>query len=340
MSGSSATTRRAVAADVSEAPSRSRRDRPGHGTVFALRTRRPAGRRSGVCPRPPHAPEPSASPRASVEPCSRWPPARSPPRRRGPRVTVSSRTRPRTSGRSSQQRIVTRSTYDSSSAPAGVRSESCSPRASSTTSSGSVSCTPRTTASRRSGFLHVRHENGRWGVMEIAWRIDHDLTIRDFTLLRCREPERARLESRRAARPVRGIATSSSSLDSSSPAVNSKGCSSRVRRAPLARTLVKSAIRSLCATRIGWSLDLSRALIRERARRLLAGDPEHHLRFGRASLPRGTRSDGGARSPGAGRRITKEPPRGTCGRRPWTASSRESYTCAWMSTGSRSQSCS
>ena len=46
------------------------------------------------------------------------------------------------------------------------------------------------------GYIHVRSEQGEWGLIEIAWALYPDLTIKDFIFQRCREMSRDELESK------------------------------------------------------------------------------------------------------------------------------------------------
>lgn len=118
------------------------------------------------------------------------------------------------------------------------------------------------------GFLHVRNEISAWGVIEIAWELNLDLTVRDFTLLRCRDPQRKFIESERFHKLVRGGSLESltklldghGNLD-----VNSTPIPSQAR--DLCRVIIHSGLKCLSVTRVGWSLDISKSLIRDSATR-------------------------------------------------------------------------
>ena len=118
------------------------------------------------------------------------------------------------------------------------------------------------------GFLHVRNENGHWGVVQVAWHLNLDLTIRDFTFLRCREPQRVLLESDqfRELLSTHGLEELCLLLDEQGR-IRSEVTDLSSDALPLAETLVISAIKSLAATQIGWSLDLSKSVIRDLANR-------------------------------------------------------------------------
>lgn len=44
------------------------------------------------------------------------------------------------------------------------------------------------------GYIHVRSEQGEWGLIEIAWALYPDLTVKNFIFQRCREDARDELE--------------------------------------------------------------------------------------------------------------------------------------------------
>jgi hypothetical protein len=133
------------------------------------------------------------------------------------------------------------------------------------------------------GFLHVRNEQGHWGVIQIAWHLNLDLTIRDFTFLRCREPERAALESQefRSLLRTRGLQELSLLLDEKGQ-LQPGHMSLPGRAQQLASKLVTSAIKSLAATQVGWSLDLTRSAIRDLANRRFPGAAR--IRFEHAAI--------------------------------------------------------
>ena len=51
---------------------------------------------------------------------------------------------------------------------------------------------------RTLGFVHVRSEQTRWGLIEVAWAILPDMTIKDYEFQRCRHSDRSQLESQDA----------------------------------------------------------------------------------------------------------------------------------------------
>ena len=46
------------------------------------------------------------------------------------------------------------------------------------------------------GYVHVRSEQSKWGLVEIIWAIDKDLKIKDFTFQRCRSPKKKLLDNK------------------------------------------------------------------------------------------------------------------------------------------------
>jgi len=105
------------------------------------------------------------------------------------------------------------------------------------------------------GLLHVRHETGEWGLIEIAWQLNLDLTVRDFTLLRCRETERNTIESPefRALLQGKDLKALSQLLDDNG-ALDTEAISLPANAHRFARTLIASALKSLAANQVGWAL--------------------------------------------------------------------------------------
>ncbi len=45
------------------------------------------------------------------------------------------------------------------------------------------------------GFVHVRSERSRWGLVEVAWGLERDLSILDYRVQKCRSRRRTVIES-------------------------------------------------------------------------------------------------------------------------------------------------
>jgi len=61
-----------------------------------------------------------------------------------------------------------------------------------------------TKAGEKVGYVHVRPEITRWGLMEITWSLDPYLRLKDFTFQRCRNRRRANLEAEDFKKQLRG----------------------------------------------------------------------------------------------------------------------------------------
>ncbi len=55
------------------------------------------------------------------------------------------------------------------------------------------------------GLVQVRSEESRWGVIELVWVFDLDLTVRDLVVRRCRDRNRATIEGESFIEQLRGL---------------------------------------------------------------------------------------------------------------------------------------
>lgn len=109
------------------------------------------------------------------------------------------------------------------------------------------------------GFVHVRSEASRWGLIEIAWSLDLDLNVRDMRFQRCRDPSCKAL----AKDKFTGMMANKNSIElramltaaEADPA--SLGVSKKHR--PLALTVLRSALKTIAVTRRAWEFDMSPA---------------------------------------------------------------------------------
>jgi len=106
------------------------------------------------------------------------------------------------------------------------------------------------------GLIHVRSEVGRWGLMEIAWALDLDLRVRDFTFQRCRSRQRRKLAAESFRSQLRG-----KSLTDLKGLLKDEGKLAKGLRAPrgteeLATALVRSAMKTIVVTQSVWKADL------------------------------------------------------------------------------------
>ncbi len=107
------------------------------------------------------------------------------------------------------------------------------------------------------GFVHVRSEASKWGLIEIAWSLDLDLNVRDMRFQRCRDPSCKAL----AKDKFKGLMANKSSTelramlavaeaDPASLGVDKKHQS-------LALAVLRSALKTIAVTRRAWEFDMS-----------------------------------------------------------------------------------
>lgn len=105
------------------------------------------------------------------------------------------------------------------------------------------------------GLLHVGNETGEWGLIEVVWQLNLDMTVRDFKLLRCRELGRKAVESPEFRALLQGKDLSAlAQLLGDDGTLNRKAVLLPVKARSLARTLIASALKSIATTQVGWSL--------------------------------------------------------------------------------------
>jgi hypothetical protein len=46
------------------------------------------------------------------------------------------------------------------------------------------------------GYVHVRSEQSKWGLVEIIWALDKNLQIKNFTFQRCRSPKKKLIDNK------------------------------------------------------------------------------------------------------------------------------------------------
>lgn len=140
---------------------------------------------------------------------------------------------------------------------------------------------------RAVGFVHARSELSEWGIIELAWAINLDLSIEGVSFQRCRSP---RCTEQFAA-------TLSSDLQGKSFAeirglLNDNGNQlepALVRRyqhdAPLALSVVRSALKTLAVTEISWAEDVASIRRDAMARANLAAETGLEIRKLAGFLP-------------------------------------------------------
>jgi hypothetical protein len=104
------------------------------------------------------------------------------------------------------------------------------------------------------GYLHVRSEEGEWGLIEITWALTPDLKVRDFIFQRCREAARKEVQTpafknvlqNKEREALRALLTA----DGGALSAPVKDLSDEAQ--PLAYRLIRSALKTIAVTRAVW----------------------------------------------------------------------------------------
>lgn len=107
------------------------------------------------------------------------------------------------------------------------------------------------------GYVHVRSEQSQWGLVEVAWALNLDLSVKDFVFQRARNPSRKYLEttdfkSQFSGRNFNALKTliKSPFAEFSSPLFTNSDA------LKLASVVVQSAMKTVLITKQAWSEDL------------------------------------------------------------------------------------
>jgi hypothetical protein len=110
---------------------------------------------------------------------------------------------------------------------------------------------------RKIGYVHMRSEQSQWGLVEVAWALNLDLSVKDFVFQRARNPSRKFLEtpsfkSQLSGRNFNALQTllHSPFAEFSAPLFTDKDA------LQLASVVVKSAMKTLLITEQAWREDL------------------------------------------------------------------------------------
>ena len=113
------------------------------------------------------------------------------------------------------------------------------------------------------GYVHVRPEITRWGIMEITWSLDADLRVRDFAFQRCRNRRRAILESDDFKQQLRG-----KSFDELLKLLNGNGSNLRAnglnidsQDTEFAAAIVRCALKTIAVTGVVWDDEVKTGMV-------------------------------------------------------------------------------
>lgn len=110
------------------------------------------------------------------------------------------------------------------------------------------------------GIVHTRSEKGDWGMVEVVWYLNFDLTVRDFKFQRCRDRARRVVEADAFANQIRGkgFAEIRGMLNSEGDKLSRayKKCLPG-EAAPLAVTTLRSALKTIVVTELVWGGEIN-----------------------------------------------------------------------------------
>lgn len=110
------------------------------------------------------------------------------------------------------------------------------------------------------GYVHVRSEQSKWGLVEIIWALDKNLRIINFTFQRCRSPKRKVIDNESFKSVFIGknyeelkVLLSSDGITANSMLLEKAG------NAPeLASVVLRCALKTLLITNILWGEELKK----------------------------------------------------------------------------------
>lgn len=113
------------------------------------------------------------------------------------------------------------------------------------------------------GFLQARSEWAKWGLVEIAWAINLDRTLKGFYFQRCRSPQCNDTVARSISHVIQGKSFSQlkSLLSDDGETLSAYGKSVFLIAPELALLTLRSALKTLVITDISWRKDLQNLAI-------------------------------------------------------------------------------
>ena len=108
------------------------------------------------------------------------------------------------------------------------------------------------------GFVHVRSEESRWGLVEIAWALDMNLRIVDFRFQRCRSSQKKHLEDESFRAQLKGKSYSDlKELLQPGTSLLAPGALAIPDGAEeLAEVLIRCALKTTLVTELAWAEDI------------------------------------------------------------------------------------
>ena len=107
------------------------------------------------------------------------------------------------------------------------------------------------------GLVHARTEPSKWGLVEIAWSLDLNLKIKDFTFQRCRTSAKTEILQPRIKEIFQGKGFYD--LLEDVPPVNTTNLSENAQK--LYKLIYKSALKTIALTDLCWKQELRKVRV-------------------------------------------------------------------------------
>ncbi|GAA4651914.1 hypothetical protein GCM10023116_41980 [Kistimonas scapharcae] len=108
------------------------------------------------------------------------------------------------------------------------------------------------------GYIHVRSEQSKWGLVEIIWAIDEDFRVVDFAFQRCRSPKKKLIENQSFKNRFIGknLEQLKAYLADDGVSANEQLLAYAGGAEDLANVVLRCALKTLLLTEIVWKPDL------------------------------------------------------------------------------------
>lgn len=119
------------------------------------------------------------------------------------------------------------------------------------------------------GLVHVRSEESRWGLVEIAWSMDLGLKVQDYSFQRCRSRVRKVMEANSVKDQFRGKTFSEMRvfLAEDGRSANRDTLNVPDNAAELAAVVVRNGLKTLLVTRQVWAMEIEALQMLKNAQR-------------------------------------------------------------------------
>lgn len=120
---------------------------------------------------------------------------------------------------------------------------------------------------QRRGYVHVRPERIRGGIMEIVWALDNNLKIVDFQFQRCRHRSRASFASAEFRTQFRGLGFNElrNMLSVDGKTLSSDATLNSIPDLELTAALIRCALKTIVLTKASWPDQVEKGLALYRA---------------------------------------------------------------------------